>query len=137
MSMLPKDSNRLILFVEHCTSPRPSATLKGDSERYSDLSSKLEYLMRDKFETLFEGRIDFRPNPPPRDTPYNFMDPVKAARRLRGFSDKVKQELLDGVQVLESTSYPPRVHYYPRIGSFEVCPSSNATPCLAAHCLTC
>ena len=125
MAMVPKDSHSLTLFIEHCLAPRPSPSLKGASAKYTELCARLEENLRDHFDGMFDGRIDLQVNPPPRNSPLPFMEVERAVRFLKGFSEAVVDQVRAGLQVVDISVLPPRLHPYPRLGAFEVCAPST------------
>ena len=110
---------RLVVVVEHCTAQRPSTNLKGSSEKYVAVCKKLETAFVDAFNG--EWDIDFQVNPPPSVVPgEKFMNADDACAYLRNFSWHTHRDLLLGKQVVDVSTYPPRLHPYPRVGAFEV-----------------
>ena len=115
----PKDTHRLVVVVEHCTAQRPSTNLKGSSEKYVAVCKKLEAAFVEAFDG--EWDIDFQVNPPPSVVPgEKFMNADDACAYLRNFSWHTHRDLLLGKQVVDVSTYPPRLHPYPRVGAFEV-----------------
>ena len=60
-------AHRLVVFVEKCTAPRPSPSLKGSQARYDEACSDLEEAFKDQFTNQPTGwtpeQLDFVANP--------------------------------------------------------------------------
>ena len=130
----PTATHRLTLFIERCTAPRPTTSLKGTTERYEDACSNLEAAFLEKFADgqWSAEQIDFSANPSPDKSPFTYLPAEEAARYtgrlgtlaaptyLQEMGGTTRQALLQGRMVIDMGIYPPQLVKYPRIGALEV-----------------
>ena len=122
---VPRDNHTLELYVEHCTAPRPTASLKGSTEAYTDLADALEATLKQRFS---EWQLDFVENPSPEMAPYDFVKPSEAysyhgrvgSPQQNYFVEDLclmdRRALQNGERVLDKSTYPATIHSYPRLG---------------------
>ena len=130
----PSASHSLCVFVECCTAKRPSGTLRGSAERYSDAHAALESAILDACiaASWTADQLTILRNPHPAQSPYSFMPREEAAGYkgrvgtmesyyyLHELGESTREQLRTGAMVLDSSEFPPQLCKYPRIGALEV-----------------
>ena len=72
----PKEVHAITLCIEHCTTHRPTLTLKGTPEAYTELAEKVEAAFKEQFGD--DWTIDFTINPAPEKSPFPYVAPELA-----------------------------------------------------------
>lgn len=130
----PNEDHKLVLYVERCTAPRPTTSLKGSLQRYEEACASLEYAFLEQFSdgAWSQEQLDFSPNPPPDKSPFTYLPAAEAAQYqgrlgtlaaptyLQEMGATTHRALTEGRMIIDASIYPPQLVRYPRIGAFEV-----------------